>query len=241
MSIGNSNFWKINVDTIVISASIGVIFLVSAYLIARKATSGVPGRFQNLVESVCEWVDKSVRDNYDHKRNFITPLAITIFMWVLLMNCMDLIPVDLAGRLISIIRGDNNFYFRLVPTADANLTFALSISVFMLIVFYNIRSKGAFGLGKEILTVPFGFWMFPLNIFFRLTDEIVKPLSLSLRLYGNLFAGELIFILIALLPWWIQWTLGSIWAVFHILVIVIQAFVFMMLTVVYLNLAQNDH
>ncbi|MBK2125691.1 F0F1 ATP synthase subunit A [Fangia hongkongensis] len=240
ISLGDSAFWTLNVDTLIVSAALGVIFLALMYIGARKATSGVPGKFQNGVEAICEWIDNSVASTYQHKRDFVTPLAITIFIWVLLMNFMDLIPVDLAGWLIATISG-NDAYFRIVPTADANLTFALSISVFLLIIFYNLKSKGAFGLTKELFSAPFGIWMFPLNIAFRLIDEIVKPLSLSLRLYGNLFAGELIFILIALLPWWIQWTLGGLWAIFHILVIVIQAFVFMMLTVVYLNLAQDDH
>ena len=241
VSLGEGSFWTLNMDTLLVSIVLGVVFLTFMYIAARKATSGVPGPFQNAIEGLCDWIDGAVADTYHHNRDFVTPLAITIFVWVLLMNFMDLIPVDLAGWIISCFTDSHEAYFKIVPTADPNLTFALSLTVFILIIFYNLKAKGGFGLGKEILSAPFGIWLFPINIAFRLIDEVVKPLSLSLRLYGNLFAGELIFILIALLPWWIQWTLGGLWAIFHILVIVIQAFVFMMLTVVYLNLAQDDH
>ena len=241
VSLGDSSFWTLNLDTLLVSTLLGFSFLTLMWLAARRASSGTPGKFQNGVELLCDWIDGAVADTYHHKRDFVTPLAITIFIWVLLMNFMDLIPVDLAGHVIVWMGGSDRAYFKIVPTADPNLTFALSFSVFLLIIVYNLKAKGGFGLLKEILSVPFGIWAFPLNIAFRLIDEVVKPLSLSLRLYGNLFAGELIFILIALLPWWIQWTLGGLWAIFHILVIVIQAFVFMMLTVVYLNLAQDRH
>ncbi|MCF6764511.1 F0F1 ATP synthase subunit A [Thiotrichales bacterium 19S3-7] len=238
-----SAFWTIDLDTMIVSILLGVLFLGAFYLVARKATSDVPGRFQNFVEMICEWIDNTVAESYHRPRGFVTPLAITIFVWVLLMNFMDLIPVDLVPWLISRIGGIpyHEAYFKIVPTANPSLTFALSISVFILVIFYNLKAKGIFGLTKEMLTSPFGPWLFPLNVAFRLIDELVKPLSLSLRLFGNLFAGELIFILIALLPWWIQWSLGGLWAIFHILVIVIQAFVFMMLTVVYLAMAQDEH
>jgi F-type H+-transporting ATPase subunit a len=236
-------FMSINMDTMLVSWILGVLFLGSFYLVARRIKSGVPSGFQNFVELLCEWVDNTVADSYHRPRGFMTPLAITIFVWVLLMNLMDLVPVDLIPWTISLVTSTpyNDVYFKAVPTADPSLTFGLSISVFFLIIFFNLKSKGLFGLGKEMLSSPFGPWMFPLNIAFRLLDEIVKPLSLSLRLFGNLFAGELIFILIALLPWWIQWTMGGLWAIFHILVVVIQAFVFMMLTIIYLAMAQDDH
>lgn len=151
---------------------------------------------------------------------------------------MDLLPVDFLPRIAAACGLP---YFRAVPTADVNLTFALSLSVFILIIFYNCKIKGFRGLSKEILCSPFGPWLFPLNIVFRIIEECVKPLSLALRLFGNLFAGELIFILIALLPWWIQWTAGGIWAIFHILIITIQAFIFMMLTVIYISMAHESH
>jgi len=234
-----STFWNLNVDSLMVSTILGLLFVGVMYYVARRATTGVPSKFQNFVEFVWEWMDDLVAENYDHKRNFVTPLALTIFVWVLLMNFMDLLPVDLIHTLFALF-DNGDVYFRSVPTADPNITFGLSISVFILIVIFNIRAKG-FGLVKEILTQPFGAWLFPLNIFFRIVDELVKPISLSLRLFGNLFAGELIFVLIALLPWWSQWVLGGVWAIFHILIIFIQAFVFMMLTVVYLNIAQESH
>jgi F-type H+-transporting ATPase subunit a len=154
------------------------------------------------------------------------------------MNAMDLLPVDFVPDVAGAF---GLHHFRAVATADPNITFGMSITVFFLILFYNFKGKGGFGFGKEILTKPFGWKLFPLNVLFRVLEDGVKPLSLSLRLYGNLFAGELIFILIALLPWWTQWPLGAAWAIFHILIIVVQAFIFMMLTIVYLSMAYHHH
>jgi F-type H+-transporting ATPase subunit a len=233
-----TGFWTLHLDTFFMSLILAAIFLTLFYFVARRATSGVPGRLQNMVEMLVEFVSNAVKDAFHGKSKLIAPLALTIFVWVLLMNFMDMIPVDL----IPMIAAKLGFpYFRAVPTADVNLTFALSISVFVLIIFYNFKTKGVKGLTKEILTFPFGPWLFPINILFRLVEELVKPLSMSLRLFGNLFAGELIFILIALLPWWIQWTVGSVWTLFHILIILIQAFIFMMLTIVYLSMASESH
>ncbi len=206
-------------------------------LAARKATTGVPGKLQNLVEIVVEFVGKSVTDTFHGTSKVIAPLALTIFVWVFLMNVMDLLPIDLVPRALEYV---GFTHFKSVPTADPNMAFAMSLSVFALIIFYNIKIKG-WHLGKEILTKPFGPWLFPLNIFFRLVEEFVKPLSLALRLFGNMFAGELVFILIALLPWWAQWLPGGIWSVFHILIITLQAFIFMMLTIVYLSMAHETH
>ena len=154
------------------------------------------------------------------------------------MNFVDLLPVDLIPKLAGFA---GLSHFRAVPTADINATLGMSFTIFFLILIYNFKGKGAKGFGKEILTKPFGGKLFLLNILFRILEDGVKPISLSLRLYGNLFAGELIFILIALLPWWIQWPFGAIWAIFHILIIVIQAFIFMMLTIVYLSMAYHEH
>jgi len=238
VSFGQGGFWTLNLDTLIVSTVLGVLFVGLFYWGARIAVAGTPGKLQNFVEWAIETVDGIAKENFHAENKLLGPLALTIFAWVLLMNAMDLLPVDLLPRITGAMGAT---YFKSVPTADPSLTFALSISVFLLIIYYNLKSKGIFGLGKEILTSPFGPWLFPLNIAFRVIDELVKPLSLSLRLFGNLFAGELIFILIALLPWWAQWALGSIWAVFHILIIVIQAFVFMMLTIVYLSLAKDKH
>lgn len=193
---------------------------------------------QNFVEMILETVNKLTEETFHGESTLIAPLALTIFVWVFLMNFMDLFPVDLIPRLAGLAGAD---HFKTVPTADPSLTFALSLTVFALIIFYNIKSKGFGGWGKEILSRPFGWYLLPLNVVFRILEDGVKPLSLSLRLFGNLFAGELVFVLLALLPWWIQWLPGSMWAIFHILIITIQAFIFMMLTIVYLNIARESH
>ncbi|MFT6834764.1 MAG: F-type H+-transporting ATPase subunit a [Francisellaceae bacterium] len=240
----SKSFWAIDLDAMIVAITLGIMFLSIFYIVGKKASSEkAPKGILSFVELLTEWIDNTVAETWYRPRSFITPLAITIFVWVLLMNLMDLLPVDLIPWVISLVSGTpySHVYFRVVPTANVSFTFGLSITVFLLIVFYNFKSKGPIGLAKEMLSSPFGPWAFPLNLAFRLIDEVVKPLSLALRLFGNLFAGELIFILIALLPWWIQWSLGGLWAIFHILIIVIQAFVFMMLTVVYLAMAQDDH
>ena len=231
-------FWTLNIDTLLFSSLLGVLFIVLFRRAARSATAGVPGRWQNFVEVIVEFVDQQVKETFHGKDKLIAPLALTIFVWVFLMNAMDLIPVDLLPHAASMVGIP---HLRVVPTAELSLTFALSISVFFLILIYNIRAKGFKAFGKEILTHPFGIYGFPLNVVLRVVEELAKPLSLSLRLFGNLFAGELVFILIALLPWWIQWTLGGVWALFHILIITLQAFIFMMLTIVYLSMTQESH
>lgn len=238
MSFRHEGFWTLHLDTLIVSIFLGVLFLTVFRMVAVRAVSGVPGRLQNFVEMVLEFIGGLVKESYHGRSPLIAPLALTIFCWVFLMNAMDLLPVDLLPRLASLVGFD---YFKAVPTADPNMTFALSLSVFLLILFYNFKVKGLKGLGKEVFTAPFGIWLFPLNIMFRLLEEIVKPISLALRLFGNMFAGELIFILIALMPWWIQWTAGSVWAIFHILVITLQAFIFMMLTIVYISIAHETH
>ncbi len=231
-------FWVLNVDTMFMAISLGALFLGVFYTIARRTTLGVPGKFQCLVEMIVEFVDKAVTESFHAPSRLISPLAMTVFIWVLLMNCMDLIPVDLLPKIASLTGLP---HFRAVPTADLNTTLGMSLTVFFLILIYNFKGKGVAGFGKELFTKPFGGKLFPLNVAFRALEDGVKPVSLSLRLYGNLFAGELIFILIALLPYWIQWPFGSIWAIFHVLIIVIQAFIFMMLTIVYLSMAYHEH
>lgn len=234
----NGGFLTLNLDTIIISVALGILFLSLFYLVARRAVIGVPGKGQNFVELAVETVDGLVKDTFHGDRSLIAPLALTIFVWVFFMNFMDLVPVDLVPRLFHYAGVE---HFKAVPTADPTLPFAMSITVFILIIYYNFKMKGAIGLSKEILSKPFGWYLFPLNILFRLIDEMVKPMSLALRLFGNLFAGELIFILIALLPWWMHFTLGIVWTIFHLLVILIQAFIFAMLTIVYLTSAQESH
>lgn len=231
-------FWTFNIDTILVSWAVGILFLWLFRRAALKASSGVPSGFQNFVELMYEFVDTQVKDSFDGKSQLIAPLAMTIFIWVFLMNFMDLIPVDalpLLGQSLGIP------YLRVVPTADPNQTLGMALGVFVLIVYYSIAIKGVKGFLLELTCKPFGPWLMPFNLFLKVIEELAKPLSLGLRLFGNLYAGELIFILIALLPWWTQWPLGGAWAIFHILVITIQAFVFMMLTIVYLSMAHEDH
>lgn len=235
----HGGIWALNIDTLAVAIVLGVMFLWLFRFVAKRMTAEVPGKMQNFVEMMVEFVDDTVKESFHGKSALIAPLALTIFIWVFLMNFMDLVPVDLLPRIMDLF---GVHYFKSVPTADPMATFGMSITVFILTIFYNIKIKGPVGLTKEILTKPFGIWLFPLNIFFRLLEEIVRPISLALRLFGNMFAGELIFILIAaLLPWWIQWVPGGIWAIFHILVITIQAFIFMMLTVIYLSMAHESH
>lgn len=239
-------FWSLNLDTLFFSAFLGSLFLVLFYWGARKATSGVPGKWQSFVEVMVEFADKQVKETFHGRSNLIGPLALTIFVWVFLMNFMDLIPVDLLPKLAGNLGVP---YLRVVPTTDPNLTFGLSLSVFVLIIFYSIKVKGFIGFGKELITQPFytehkvfRVLLVPANLILKLVEELARPISLALRLFGNLYAGELIFILIAaLIPWQMQWVLGGAWAIFHILIITLQAFIFMMLTIVYLSLAHEDH
>ena len=230
-------FWVLNLDTLLVSVFIGVITLCLLRFVAVRMKE-VPGRVQNLIEIVLEFVNNSVSDTFHHaKGTFLPSLALTIFLWVFLMNAMDLLPVDFLPHVLGFAGVS---HFKSVPTADPNATFAMSLTVFALILFFNIKAKKG-RLFKEILTFPFGGYLFPINIIFRLIEECVKPISLALRLFGNMFAGELIFILIAIMPWWIQWPPGAIWAIFHILVITLQAFLFMMLTIIYISMAHDTH
>ncbi len=238
----------INVDSMFFSVILGVIFIWLFHSAAKKASSGKPGKLQAFVEIIIDFVDSSVKDTYHGKSTLIAPLALTIFVWVFLMNFMDLIPVDwlpLAATSIGVP------YLKVVPTTDVNITFGMSIAVFVLIIYYTIKNKGIGGFIRELTLHPIapptkglGLIAAPLIIAFNFILESVallaKPLSLSLRLFGNLFAGELIFILIALLGIW-QLPLHFGWAVFHLLIVTLQAFIFMMLTIVYLTLASEEH
>ncbi len=225
-------------DTLIMSWLMGLVFLGVFWGVARRATIGIPGALQNFVELIYEFVQTQVKESFHGKSDLITPLALTIFMWVFLMNFMDLLPVDLIPGLGHVL---GVHYFKAVPTTDPNLTFGMSISVFFLVLFYGVKIKGWQGYFKEVMCHPFGPYFFPFNFVFRLVEELAKPLSLGLRLFGNLYAGELIFILIALIDWKYQWLLGVPWAIFHILIITLQAFIFMMLTIVYLSLASEEH
>jgi F-type H+-transporting ATPase subunit a len=233
-------FWSFHVDTLLVSLVLGLVIFCTMWLAARKATAGVPGGMQNFVEMVVEMVDSQVKDTFHGKSAVIAPLALTIFVWIFAMNAMDVLPVDLLPLIAHLVGIE---HLKVVPTTDLNATFAMSISVFFLIYFYSFKIKGFKGFSKEILFSPFGKnpLLIPFNILFRIVEDIAKPISLALRLFGNMYAGEMVFILIALLPWYVQWMLGAPWAIFHLLIITLQAFVFMILTVVYLSMAHESH
>ncbi|WP_031434244.1 F0F1 ATP synthase subunit A [Methylomarinum vadi] len=231
-------FWTLHLDTLFFSALLGGLFIWFFKSQADKATAGVPNLTQNVAEMLVEFVDGQVKDTFHGRSELIAPLGLTIFCWVFLWNFMDLIPVDLLPLIASLMGME---YLRVVPSTDLNGTFALSLSVFFLIIFYSFKVKGVFGFAKELTCTPFGPWMMPFNLLLKVVEEIAKPISLGLRLFGNLYAGELIFILIALLPPLIQPLLSFPWAVFHILIITLQAFIFMVLTIVYMSMAHEDH
>lgn len=231
------SFWTVNIDTLAVSIFLAVLLGYLLRRVAVRVTADVPGKLQNMVEMVTGFVQDTVNESYHGKSQLIAPLAMVVFLWIFCMNAMDLLPVDFLPRLMGLFGVS---HFKSVPSADPNATFAMSLGIFFLILFYNFSVKG-FALGREVLTKPFGPWLFIFNVLFRVLEELAKPLTLALRLFGNMFAGELIFILIALLPWWLQWLPGGVWAIFHILIITIQAFIFMMLTVVYLSMAHESH
>ena len=237
LTVGSGS-WTFNLDTLIVSGVLGLLVFGAMAFAARKATSGVPGKFQNFVEMVVSMIDSQVRDTFHGKSELVTPLAITIFVWVFVMNAKDLIPIDFLPLFMEGVFGVS--HWKSVPTTDPNLTFAMSLTVFCLMLFYNIKFKGIGGWLHEVLTVPFGKWLAPANLFFRIIEDVAKPISLALRLFGNMYAGEMVFILIALLGVW-QLTLALPWALFHILIITLQAFVFMMLTVVYMSMAAEHH
>lgn len=242
------NFWAMNVDSMFFSVFLGLLFLWMFRKVAKNASVGKPGKLQASVEIVVGIVDTSVRETFHGKSKLIAPLALTIFVWVFMMNLMDLIPVDLLPGIAGLAGVP---YLKVVPTTDVNITFGMSLSVFVLIIFFTIKSKGVGGFVREMTLHPIapptkglGLIAAPLIIAFNLILETVsllaKPLSLSLRLFGNMFAGELIFILIAMIGWY-QLPLHFMWAVFHLLIVTLQAYIFMMLTVVYLSLAIEEH
>ncbi len=247
-------FWTLNLDTLFWSITTAGLFAWFFYKAACNASSETPRGWQSFVEMILEFVDDQVRSTFHGTSKLIAPMALSIFTWVFAMNFMDLIPVDLIPVLA---KGIGVKYMKVVPTTDMNTTFAMSLTVFILIGFYNIKIKGAHLL-KEVCTAPFGIWLLPVNIIFRVIEELAKPISLALRLFGNLYAGELIFILIALFTlgetvssvfsgagpivlFVAQIFLGLVWAIFHVLIITLQAFIFMMLTIVYLSMAHESH
>jgi len=232
-----SGFWTFHLDTLIVSGGLGLLVFGSMAILASRATSGVPKGWQNFFEMILSFVNQQVKDTYHGNHPIVAPLAITIFVWVFIMNAMDLIPVDF---LPTVAGATGVHYLKVVPTTDPNLTFAMSITVFLIMIWMNFQVKGIGGFMHEIFTVPFGPKLAPVNLLFRIVEDIAKPISLSLRLFGNMYAGEMVFILIALLGVW-QLPLALPWALFHILIITLQAFVFMMLTIVYMSMASESH
>ena len=235
-------FWSINVDTMGFSIALGVLFLTLFWSASRKATAGVPGGLQNFVEMIVDFIDDTTRSIFSHKNDLIAPLAMTIFVWVFLMNLMDLLPIDWLPGLAHALGVP---FMKIVPSTDPNITMGMAIAVFLLIIYYSIKCKGLGGFLGELLFHPFPKAFAPVNLVLEGVTLIAKPISLGLRLFGNLYAGEMIFILIALMiaggvvfsvfAGVLQWA----WAVFHVLVITLQAFVFAVLTVVYLAQAHD--
>lgn len=247
-------FQAIHVDSMLWSIGLGVFFCAIFWAVGRKATSGVPGKLQTAIEMIVDFVDNSVRESYHGPSKLIAPLALTIFVWIFLMNLMDLIPIDfipvLAQNIGAALGHDpHHVYMKIVPSTDPNITLGMALCVFILIIGFGLKYKGVGGFVAEFTLHPFTVknpilqaLLIPVNLVLETVTLIAKPISLGLRLFGNMYAGELIFILIALMPFWIQWALSVPWAIFHILVITLQAFVFMMLTIVYLSsISQTEH
>jgi len=232
-------FMAVHVDTLGVSFILGALFLFFFARAAKKASIDAPSGFQNFVESIVDFIDENVRGSFNGKNPMVAPLALTTFVWIVLMNTMDLVPVDWLPSLFHAMGVD---YLKVVPTTDPNATFGMSIGIFILILYYSVKEKGLGVFVGELTLHPFGKWMLPANLFLEGVNLLAKPVSLALRLFGNMYAGEMIFILIALLPFWIQWSLSLPWAIFHILIVLLQAFIFMTLVIVYMDMAhQKEH
>jgi F-type H+-transporting ATPase subunit a len=247
ISFGEGTFWTLHVDTLVTSAVLGLLVFGFLAWVVRGATAGVPGRRQAFVELAVGFVDDQVKGIFHGNRGFVTPVALTVFVWVLFMNAMDFLPVDIMAWVYEHVFQQHNW--RQVPTADINTTFALALSVWVLMIFYSVKVKGLGGWIHELFSAPFGRnpLLWPFNFLFNLVEYVSKPLSHSMRLFGNMYAGELIFLLLwmwaasGLVGTFFGSLLGVGWAIFHILIVVLQAFIFMVLTVVYLSMAHESH
>ena len=256
------NFHVIHWDSVVFSSLLGLVFLVLGLIAARRVTSGVPGRFQAAMEFMIEMVDSQAKAivHNAHSRKMVAPMALTVFIWIFLLNAMDLLPVDLLPfiweKIVGATGGDEHHaYLRSVPTADLSVTMGLSVSVLLICLYYNVKIKGLGGWIHELFTAPFGnHWaLYPFNFAMQVVEFVAKTVSHGMRLFGNMYAGELIFLLIALMGGAFTLSLGgvllglgqivagTVWAIFHILIITLQAFVFMMLTLVYIGQAHDAH
>ncbi|MCK9530874.1 MAG: F0F1 ATP synthase subunit A [Gammaproteobacteria bacterium] len=246
-------FWAIHVDSMAWSLILGLIFFFAFRSAAKKASAGVPTGLQNFVEWIVEFIDHSVRGSFSGKNDIVAPIALTVFVWVFLMNFMDLIAIDWLPQAAAWVGATflgmdpHHVYFKIVPSTDPNITFGMAIAVFWLILYYSVKVKGLGGFAAELAFQPFPKWLAPVNLILEGVSLLARPISLALRLFGNMYAGEMIFILIALM-YGAGWALGLFggvlqlgWAIFHILIITLQAFIFMTLTIVYLDMAHAEH
>jgi F-type H+-transporting ATPase subunit a len=244
-------FWALNLDTVIMSLLLGIVLMFIFRRAAKSISTGAPSGLQNFCEWAVEFVDTSVRGSFTAKNDLVAPLALTIFFWVFAMNLMDLLPIDYVPLLMGWLGVP---FFKVVPSTDPNATFGMAIGVFLLVLFYSVKMKGVGGFVGELTLQPFGKWGMPVNLLLEGVNLIAKPISLALRLFGNMYAGEMIFILIALMGGtWAGMTPGSTtlygsqillslgWAIFHILIVTLQAFIFMTLTVVYMDMAHQEH
>ncbi len=252
--LGEGGFWTLNVDSVVVSIALGVLSLGFLWWVVRGATAGVPGKRQAFVELLIEFIDDQVKGIFHHgdRNKFVAPAALTVFVWIVLMNAMDFIPADLVALGTHHI---SEHGFRIVPTADVNTTFALALSVWLLMIGFAIKAKGAGGFVHELFCAPFGAnpLLWPANFLFNLVEYLSKPLSHALRLFGNMYAGEILFLLLWMwaahssfsgdfgIGWVMSVLLGLGWAIFHILIVLLQAYIFMMLTIVYIAMAHEHH
>ncbi len=251
-AVGDGAFWTLHVDTLVTAGLLGIASIGFLWWVVRGATSGVPGKRQAFVELAFDFVDAQVKSIFHGDRRFIAPVALTVFVWVLLMNAMDFLPVDIMAWIYERVLHQHNW--RGVPTADVNTTFALALSVWALMIFYSVKVKGLGGWMHELFCTPFGTqpaWAAPLlmifNLLFNFVEYVSKPLSHSLRLFGNMYAGEIIFLLLGMMAATslvgaaFAALLGLGWSIFNILIVTLQAYIFMMLTIVYISMAHEHH
>jgi len=230
-------FLAVNLDTMIMSIATGLAVVLFGRFLQGRITEGAPSGLQNFMEMIVEFVNKNVDDNFPGHNPIVAPIAITTFLWIFLMNFFDIVPVDLVPGIAESLGADS---FRAVATADVNVPMGMALVIFLLTMFYSFKTKGT-EFALEFLTHPFGKFLFPINIVMKTVEELAKPLSLGLRLFGNLFAGELIYLLIAfLIPWYLHWIGGLPWTLLHLLVIVLQAFIFMILSIVYLAMAVSS-
>ena len=248
---GQAGFWVLNLDSVFFSLLLALVYVFIFRSAARKAHAGVPSKFLNFIEMAIDFVDSQVKDAFHHTSKFVAPMALTIGLWIFLMNFMDLLPIDLLPK----IAGGIGFeHLRVVPSADPNIALAMSITVFLTAFVYSFVNKGLKGVGSEFFTHPFGPWLFPVNFLLKCVEELAKPISQGLRLFGNMYAGEIIFILLACstlnyvpssigsnLGFLTQVLLATGWTIFHILIISLQAYIFMVLTVVYMAMSADHH